>query len=844
MSTFHTVRSLELEETLFALLYGISLRRYGFLKLPKTDSENILWETVVNFDEAAHHPAGNLLQELFAQNFVGKSVPVHLVENAYSLNDYLLREDFGSLFDALLYGVLNSRTRKGGEYLLPREVTSFLSSLVKRDTTYLNSLVTDARETTVYNPFAGFASFGIGALQFHSFYGQELNQRVFDFSRLRADAHNLLSLNDNFMLERTNVNSAWPDREQFDVIISSPPLGGKIDRKEWEGFRKIKYYLIRKSIDSLKPGGRAMLLLPTSILSEGGRGLELRQELIDKRLLDAVILFPKQTLYHTPIPMAALLFRGPNEPTEEVQLVTLSPGWTNHGSEIKRYLEVRTDNLLRDDKEEVYCRITRVRTPDIVANRHDLRPALYTVEKGAVQLKKLLRKTGEPVRDKTLRVEVVRVDDLCADNQRDYLYQRRGVYAFGRPVGAPLIPPIGVEVRMISEPALLVARIGSSLKPTYFNPTSRLPSILIGRHVGAYTVDTEKINVAFLIHTLRSSKVKQQIAGLTMDTSLPRLRPSDFMRMSIELPPLAAQSSWVEARMEGTEEARAELAAQLERIERLLEEQRKSFADLKHAMGRPHANILSGARLLKKYILSLDEPYASINTDYGKFVNRDKTLVNVLDKIISENSFVNKLLEVGESGLQLSDYPLDTVDIQKVVDLIHTLSDQDNRFKLVVTDHFKDEWNLQYIWCNLDLLYILLQNLLSNADKHAFKHFEEGNVVEITLDLMLKPNVSYTELIVSVRNNGEPFPEGYTQNEFVQQYSRRNTAPGHGIGGYQIDRIAKHFGCSDWRIKLDKEAIYPVEFVFNFAISHVNAEGLQQFDKLFNNLPLENLDDV
>ena len=116
------------------------------------------------------------------------------------------------------------------------------------------------------------------------------------------------------------------------------------------------------------------------------------------------------------------------------------------------------------------------------------------------------------------------------------------------------------------------------------------------------------------------------------------------------------------------------------------------------------------------------------------------------------------------------------------------------------------------IKANLTLLEVLLNNILTNASKYAF---EDGNVMNL---LVIELKVTEDIMMLEIRNNGKPFPRNYDKEKFIAKYKTANPSRGTGLGGYDINRIASHFGNEEWELILNNEGVFPVIFKFSFPI--------------------------
>ena len=119
------------------------------------------------------------------------------------------------------------------------------------------------------------------------------------------------------------------------------------------------------------------------------------------------------------------------------------------------------------------------------------------------------------------------------------------------------------------------------------------------------------------------------------------------------------------------------------------------------------------------------------------------------------------------------------------------------------------------IECNPTLLKTLIDNILTNANKHGFT--KKDNTNEVVIELIEVDD----QLILEIRNNGKPFSKHFDKEKFISKYSTANPELGSGLGGYDINRIAEYFSDPNWELILSEDPIYPVKFKFHFPIKLV-----------------------
>jgi type I restriction enzyme M protein len=128
------------------------------------------------------------------------------------------------------------------------------------------------------------------------------------------------------LIEPTNISSA----DRFEVVLANPPFGGS-ERKEVSDPYPIRtgetaYLFLQHFIRSLKPGGRAAVVIKNTVLSNtDGASVALRRELLETCDLHTVLDMPQGTFQGAGVKTVVLFFeRG--RPTRQIWYYKLDPG--------------------------------------------------------------------------------------------------------------------------------------------------------------------------------------------------------------------------------------------------------------------------------------------------------------------------------------------------------------------------------------------------------------------------------------------------------------------------------------------------------------------------------------
>lgn len=147
---------------------------------------------------------------------------------------------------------------------------------------------------------------------------------------------------------------------EYDIVIANPPFSLKnwgVEAAESDPFSRFRYGLPPKSygdfafvqhmIATLKPSGRAGIVLPHGILFRGGAEGRIRQGLLEEDMIEAVIGLPPNLFYGASIP-ACLFIINKKKPVQRKGKVFFLYG-------ARDFLQLKNQNKLRqEDIEKIF----------------------------------------------------------------------------------------------------------------------------------------------------------------------------------------------------------------------------------------------------------------------------------------------------------------------------------------------------------------------------------------------------------------------------------------------------------------------------------------------------------
>lgn len=277
--------------------------------------------------------------------------------NEVPLNPGTVNTDLlGAGYEYLLKHFADESGKKAGEFFTPRAVVNLL----------VNILQPEPGES-LYDPTCGSGGMLVAAINHIRsegkdartlrVFGQEVNLTTASIAKMNLFLHDI----EQFDVKRGDTLRAPAFKNNtgsirtFDAVVANPPFS----LSDWGADRwpadprafcgvppanKADFAFVQHMISSMKPGtGRVGVVMPRGVLFRGGDEGRIRQCLVEKDLLEAVIGLPPNLFYSTSIPACLLIFRAEGSKAEERQNHVLIIDGT------ERMLKGKNQNLMSAD---------------------------------------------------------------------------------------------------------------------------------------------------------------------------------------------------------------------------------------------------------------------------------------------------------------------------------------------------------------------------------------------------------------------------------------------------------------------------------------------------------------
>ncbi|ODJ70818.1 type I restriction-modification system subunit M [Brochothrix thermosphacta] len=262
----------------------------------------------------------------------------------------------GDAYEYLIGQFAMESGAKAGEFYTPQQVSEVMAQIVAKTQTV----------RSIYDPTVGSGSLLLTVKKHLSrdaqrdltYYGQEKNTATYNLTRMNLLLHGVRP-------EKMSIKNGdtlgpdWPEDPsrpdegvQFDAVVMNPPYSAKnwnrFDLKvsdprfEMSGVlppdSKGDYAFLLHGLYHLGTEGTMAIVLPHGVLFRGGAEGDIRQRLLEKNQIDAVIGLPSQLFTNTGIPVAVMILKKNRPLNAPVLLIDAS----NH------FIKVGKQNVLQE----------------------------------------------------------------------------------------------------------------------------------------------------------------------------------------------------------------------------------------------------------------------------------------------------------------------------------------------------------------------------------------------------------------------------------------------------------------------------------------------------------------
>ncbi len=244
------------------------------------------------------------------------------------------RDDFGDMYEGLLQKNANETKSGAGQYFTPRPLINAIVQVMQ-----------PAPREIIQDPAAGTAGFLIEADRYikahtndlddlddddqdfqmkKAFVGLELVPETRRLALMNCLLHDIEGdANEGAIRLGNTLGSAGESLPKANLILTNPPFGSaastNITRTFVHPTGNKQLCFIQHIYDALEPGGRAAVVIPDNVLFEGGKGTDIRRDLMDKCNLHTILRLPTGIFYAQGVKTNVLFFQKgtPENPRQD-----------------------------------------------------------------------------------------------------------------------------------------------------------------------------------------------------------------------------------------------------------------------------------------------------------------------------------------------------------------------------------------------------------------------------------------------------------------------------------------------------------------------------------------------
>lgn len=260
----------------------------------------------------------------------------------------------GFIYEYLISNFAANAGKKAGEFYTPHEVSVLMSEIVAEHLKHKDHI-------RIYDPTSGSGSLliniGNSAARFIQgegkidYYAQELKENTYNLTRMNLVMRGIKPANINVRNGDT-LEDDWPFFEdnksdttyqlvKVDAVVSNPPYSQKWDTLDKEHDPRYKNYgvapkakadfaFLLHDLYHLEDDGIMTIVLPHGVLFRGGEEAKIRENLIEKNNIDAIIGLPENIFFGTNIATIIMILKR-NRPNTDVLIIDASKGFEKSG---------------------------------------------------------------------------------------------------------------------------------------------------------------------------------------------------------------------------------------------------------------------------------------------------------------------------------------------------------------------------------------------------------------------------------------------------------------------------------------------------------------------------------
>jgi type I restriction system adenine methylase HsdM len=727
---------------------------------------------------------------------------IHSSDKSFDFNNSAETNIWADLFDSIVLMFAELSGKSFLDLTTPKEVNLVISKLLD---------IKDTKDSiSIYDPTCGngnsFISIAENYKNHFNFFGQEINNELVSVAKMNMIIHKIASfeilegdvLNNPKFIERDN------QLKKFDYVVSNPPFGVK----NWNRNSELDYYnrwnsntgiplnsnadlaFVLHALESLKVGGKAIMIVPHGVLFRGGAELNIRKYLIQIGYIKGIIGLPSKLYFGTGIPSCMIILeKSQIDSSDGVFLVDASSEFVKDNFTNK--LTAESVNKIIDtwSNQIQVSEFSRfISKEEIIENDYNLNIPRYLskIENFQISEGSMLKELNDilvsvrKIRPSEEFGKIIRISDL-ADNP----------FLFNISFDSLQTKELNRSVYMLNEPALLISKRFNKLKPSFCFASVDNP-VYVSPEIEALSISDSRIDLAYLILQLNSDYVVKQAESFSVGAAMPSLSRQDIFKLKIIVPDLNLQESIIrqKALVEGakiqSDKSKIEAFQLQNTIDTLLKERMNDFQWTLHDLRNGDLLSIKNKVSILLKISKIDEKANNIIIDSSKnvnlplFINKLAENVTNLSKILAD--MFDDTNEFGiKERLNLFILINDFIQNQNIIDkeiVNFNLNDLNDLYNEITDD------SQIFVEFNKKDFLKICTNIFENIKRHAGFKETSNNLIKLNIEL----DKSNGTITFSFLNNG--IENNISQSDFFSNGGRKGINSNTGKGGYIIKQLA------------------------------------------------------
>ena len=458
--------------------------------------------------------------------------------------------NYTSLSD--LYSVMLFINREINAYrILPKEINQILCNMLNiqenDNICYINSDI------------AGFIDDNLKETAGHTIFQIESDKNVRLIQSIIADMAKLnlkFVADEVFGLSEDNIG-------KFDKIIVKMPYFKPLRTDKYvENIYRIKDALYRKGVKRVNISGLGYLLFITDFLPDNGKLValipqghlinnsdrEIRQYLIENKMVEKVITLPDNLLPYTSVSMNILVISHNNT---HVRMVDASQYFT----------AVRRQNILSSENMQTILDAVNgvnnykdVSIDEIISNDYSFLPKRYLEEVPAFENEVEFGKIIKDIR-RGVHIPARELDELLSKDETDYQYlSMANFYNINQDLPYLKNVDSSMERYSLSEHDIIISKNGAPVKVGIVPEIKNNKHIIANGNVYIIRLNETLANPYYIKALFESETGMQLLASITAGAVIPTISLDSLKNLKIPLPPIAEQNTLADGYKKITEE--------------------------------------------------------------------------------------------------------------------------------------------------------------------------------------------------------------------------------------------------------------------------------------------------